>query len=149
MSVFQRRTRTAAGAPPEGVRAASYSAPVPLLSTGIAALDDILCGGGVLAGSVLLFVPCAETGTASPAELGAPASGGTARAAFDAPRTAPRRTQRRKQRQRRKDDVLGDLADSLGLGDVLGAAQAWDPAANAGQVKQEARKKRKRSRFWD
>lgn len=69
--------------------------------------------------------------------------------AFDAPRTVPRRTQRRKQRQRRTDDVLGDLADSLGLGDVLGAAQAWDPAANAGQVKQEARKKRKRSRFWD
>ncbi|WFC95801.1 Elongator subunit elp4 [Malassezia brasiliensis] len=88
MSVFQRRTRAAAGAPPEGVRAAPYSAPVPLLSMGVAALDDILCGGGVLAGSVVLFVPCAETGTASPAELGAPAAGGAARAAFDAPRTA-------------------------------------------------------------
>ena len=54
MSAFRRRT-TAPGharTPPEGVKAAPYDAPVPLLSTGIAALDDIMCGGGVLAGSV-------------------------------------------------------------------------------------------------
>lgn len=84
MSAFQRRTPGGGAAPAHGVRAASYSAPVPLMSTGIAALDDILCGGGILAGSVLLLVPCAETGTGAAAMLGAPAVRDTAQAAFDA-----------------------------------------------------------------
>ena len=77
MSAFRRRT-TATGharAPPEGVKAAPYDAPVPLLSTGIAALDDIMCGGGVLAGSVLGFVPCAGTANEPAAMLGAPMLG--------------------------------------------------------------------------
>ncbi|WFD32541.1 Elongator subunit elp4 [Malassezia sp. CBS 17886] len=72
MAVFRRRGapgRTAA--PPRGMRAASFHAPVPLLSTGVAAVDDIVCGGGVFAGSLLLFVPCVGTATASPAQLGA------------------------------------------------------------------------------
>lgn len=73
MSAFRRRTAAApVAAPIEGVRQASYNAPVPLLSTGVPALDDIMCGGGVLAGSMLLFVPCAETATGAIAELGAP-----------------------------------------------------------------------------
>lgn len=84
MSVFQRRTQAGGLAPASGVRAASYSAPVPLMSTGIAALDDILCGGGILAGSLLVLVPCSETGNASAAQLGAPSVRARARAAHDA-----------------------------------------------------------------
>lgn len=88
MSVFQRRRPAAAAPPPEGIRPASYSAPVPLMSTGVAALDDILCGGGILAGSLLAFVPCAGTGTAAPALLGAPAVDEAAHAAWDAMQVA-------------------------------------------------------------
>lgn len=85
MSAFRRRT-TATGharAPPEGVKAAPYDAPVPLLSTGIAALDDIMCGGGVLAGSVLGFVPCAGTANEPAAMLGAPMLGGDLSATYN------------------------------------------------------------------
>ena len=85
MSAFRRRT-TAPGharAPPEGVKAAPYDAPVPLLSTGIAALDDIMCGGGVLAGSVLGFVPCAGTANEPAAMLGAPMLGGDLSATYN------------------------------------------------------------------
>lgn len=78
MSAFRRRTSAPAQgrAPAAGVKPAPYDAPVPLLSSGVAALDDILCGGGVLAGSVLGFVPCAGTASESAAMLGAPTLGG-------------------------------------------------------------------------
>lgn len=85
MSAFRRRTTAPehARTPPEGVKAAPYDAPVPLLSTGIAALDDIMCGGGVLAGSVLGFVPCAGTANEPAALLGAPLLGGDMSATYD------------------------------------------------------------------
>ncbi|WFD28646.1 Elongator subunit elp4 [Malassezia nana] len=77
MSAFRRRGGRAGEAPtPVGVRSAPFVSPVPLLSTGIPTLDDILCGGGILAGSVLTFVPCAGTANLSVAELGAAAQGG-------------------------------------------------------------------------
>ena len=47
-----------------------YSSPVPLLSTGIPALDDIMSGGGVLSGSLVTFVPCEQTAAASLADIG-------------------------------------------------------------------------------
>lgn len=68
---------------PKGVRSAPFIAPVPLLSTGISALDDILCGGGILAGSVLSLVPCAGTANVSAAELGASARGSELGAVFN------------------------------------------------------------------
>ncbi|PKI85537.1 Elongator subunit elp4 [Malassezia vespertilionis] len=72
MSVFKRRGAAQRSAPPaEGVRTPSFKSPVPLLSSGIPALDDILLGGGISSGSVLTFVPCADTATASVAQLGA------------------------------------------------------------------------------
>lgn len=84
MSAFRRRAGRAGDAPtPKGVRTAPFIAPVPLLSTGIPALDDILCGGGILAGSVLTLVPCAGTANGSVAELGAPAKGGELGAVFN------------------------------------------------------------------
>ncbi|WFD20959.1 Elongator subunit elp4 [Malassezia caprae] len=84
MSAFRRRAGGAADAPtPKGVRSAPFIAPVPLLSTGIPALDDILCGGGILAGSVLTLVPCAGTANVSAAELGASARGGELGAVFN------------------------------------------------------------------
>ncbi|WFD36712.1 Elongator subunit elp4 [Malassezia cuniculi] len=72
MSAFRRRTPAATGgaqAAP-GVRTPSYSSPVPLLSTGIPALDDIMSGGGVLSGSLVVFVPCDQTAASSLAEIG-------------------------------------------------------------------------------
>ena len=74
MSVFKRRGAAAGSAAPAGTRAAPFSSPAPLLSTGISALDDIMCGGGVLSGSLVLFVPFANTAAASVAQLGAPSS---------------------------------------------------------------------------
>lgn len=85
MSAFRRFTssHTHARKVPEGVRSAPYDAPVPLLSTGIPALDDIMCGGGILAGSMLAFVPCASTANESAAMLGAPMLGGDLHATYD------------------------------------------------------------------
>ncbi|SHO79688.1 Uncharacterized protein MSYG_4038 [Malassezia sympodialis ATCC 42132] len=84
MSAFRRRAGRAGDTPaPKGVRNAPFIAPVPLLSTGISALDDILCGGGILAGSVLTLVPCAGTANVSAAELGASAQGGEFGAVFN------------------------------------------------------------------
>ena len=85
MSAFRRFTSSPSHArkAPEGVRSAPYDAPVPLLSTGIPALDDIMCGGGILAGSMLAFVPCASTANESAAMLGAPMLGGDLHATYD------------------------------------------------------------------
>lgn len=85
MSAFRRFTSSPGHArkAPEGVRSAPYDAPVPLLSTGIPALDDIMCGGGILAGSMLAFVPCASTANESAAMLGAPMLGGDLHATYD------------------------------------------------------------------
>ena len=85
MSAFRRFTSSPSHARkvPEGVRSAPYDAPVPLLSTGIPALDDIMCGGGILAGSMLAFVPCASTANESAAMLGAPMLGGDLHATYD------------------------------------------------------------------
>lgn len=77
MSVFKRRGGGAAAASSaaKGVRAAPFGAPVPLMSTGIASLDDILCGGGVLSGSVVMYLPFAQA-SGSIAQIGAPAETG-------------------------------------------------------------------------
>lgn len=83
MSAFQRRSAASGGVQAEGVRPAPYRAPVPLLSTGVSALDDILCGGGVLSGTILAFVPCAGTANLPVAQLSAPLRGDEWRATHD------------------------------------------------------------------
>ena len=42
-----------------------------------------MCGGGILAGSMLAFVPCASTANESAAMLGAPMLGGDLHATYD------------------------------------------------------------------
>lgn len=84
MSAFRRRTPAGSAPAAPGVRTPPYSSPVPLVSTGIPALDDIMSGGGVLSGSLVVFVPCEQTAAASLAEIGAKATPSIGDAAADA-----------------------------------------------------------------
>ncbi|CDW98727.1 hypothetical protein [Sporisorium scitamineum] len=75
MSSFKRRVNAASGsaipAPlPAGVKPSSFSSPVPLISTGVPALDDLLSGGGLSSSSDLLILPFTGTAAQSAAQIG-------------------------------------------------------------------------------
>ncbi|KDN45922.1 hypothetical protein K437DRAFT_256441 [Tilletiaria anomala UBC 951] len=57
---------------PPGVKPSTYSSPVPVVSTGIAALDDIISGSGLPSGSLLLLIPSTGTNPLPPVATGAP-----------------------------------------------------------------------------
>lgn len=94
MSSFKRRVNPASSsstsAPlPAGVKPSSFSSPVPLVSTGVPALDDLLSGGGLSAGSELLIIPASGTAAQSAAQIGSSSSTPAATAETDhAARTA-------------------------------------------------------------
>lgn len=87
MSSFKRRVNPAsasAAAPlPAGVKPSSFSSPVPLISTGVPALDDLLSGGGLSSGSDLLLIPATGTAAQSAAQIGASSSTPAASAETD------------------------------------------------------------------
>ena len=87
MSSFKRRVNPASGsasAPlPAGVKPSSFSSPVPLVSTGVPALDDLLSGGGLSSGSGLLILPATGTAAQSAAQIGASSSTPAASAETD------------------------------------------------------------------
>lgn len=87
MSSFKRRANPASGsasAPlPPGVKPSSFSSPVPLVSTGVPALDDLLSGGGLSSGSDLLIIPASGTAAQSAAQIGASCSTTVASAETD------------------------------------------------------------------
>ncbi|EPQ29073.1 uncharacterized protein PFL1_03362 [Pseudozyma flocculosa PF-1] len=85
MSSFKRRGTSAAAASswPAGVRPSSFSSPVPLVSTGVPALDDILSGGGLSSGSILTIIPATGTAALSAAQIGSSATSAAARAESD------------------------------------------------------------------
>lgn len=88
MSSFKRRLPASSGPLPTGVRASAFSSPVPLLSTGVPAIDDLLSGGGISSGALFLLVPSIGTGVSTAASAGA-GPGPSARATEDeAARTA-------------------------------------------------------------
>ncbi|SNX84124.1 uncharacterized protein MEPE_02832 [Melanopsichium pennsylvanicum] len=78
MSSFKRRVNPASGSSltllPIGVKPSSFSSPVPLISTGIPALDDLLSGGGLSSGSDLLIIPATGSAAQSAAQIGASSS---------------------------------------------------------------------------
>ena len=79
MSSFKRRTNPASGSPAPatlsaGVKPSSFSSPVPLISTGVPALDDLLSGGGLSSSSDLLILPATGTSAQSAAQIGASSS---------------------------------------------------------------------------
>ncbi|PWN49748.1 hypothetical protein IE53DRAFT_345351 [Violaceomyces palustris] len=75
MSSFKRRGASAQSAPlPPGVKPSSFSSPVPLLSTGVPALDDILSGGGLSSGSIFVLIPATGTAAGSSSQIGAAAN---------------------------------------------------------------------------
>ncbi|TKY90957.1 hypothetical protein EX895_000955 [Sporisorium graminicola] len=79
MSSFKRRVNPSSGsstpAPlPAGVKPSSFSSPVPLISTGVPALDDLLSGGGLSSSSDLLILPATGTAAQSAAQIGASSS---------------------------------------------------------------------------
>ncbi|KAN0060274.1 Elongator subunit elp4 [Thecaphora frezii] len=85
MSSFKRRGASAAAATawPPGVRPSSFSSPVPLVSTGVPALDDILSGGGLSSGSLFTILPTTATAALSAAQIGSAATTAAARAESD------------------------------------------------------------------
>lgn len=83
MSSFKRHGAAAAAVLPAGVRPSSFSSPVPLISTGVSALDDILSGGGLSSGSVLAILPATGTAAQSAAQLGASSSSPSSAAETD------------------------------------------------------------------
>lgn len=79
MSSFKRRVNPASGSAasiplPAGVKPSSFSSPVPLISTGVPALDDLLSGGGLSSSSDLLLLPATGTAAQSAAQIGASSS---------------------------------------------------------------------------
>ncbi|CCF51214.1 hypothetical protein NDA11_002781 [Ustilago hordei] len=93
MSSFKRRVNPSSSnsnAPlPAGVKPSSFSSPVPLVSTGVPALDDLLSGGGLSSGSSLLILPASGTAAQSAAQIGSSSSTPSATAETDhAARTA-------------------------------------------------------------
>ncbi|PWY96870.1 hypothetical protein BCV70DRAFT_182437, partial [Testicularia cyperi] len=83
MSSFKKRGAATAAPLPAGVRPSSFSSPVPLVSTGIPALDDILSGGGLSSGSLFAVYPAAGTAAQSAAQIGATSLGPSASAQTD------------------------------------------------------------------
>lgn len=83
MSSFKRHGTAAVAALPAGVRPSSFSSPVPLISTGVSALDDILSGGGLSSGSVLAILPATGTAAQSAAQIGASSSSASSAAETD------------------------------------------------------------------
>ncbi len=81
MSSFKRRVNPSSASSssgpatlPAGVKPSSFSSPVPLVSTGVPALDDLLSGGGLSSGADLLIIPATGTAAQSAAQLGASSS---------------------------------------------------------------------------
>ena len=83
MSSFKRRGTAAASALPAGVRPSSFSSPVPLVSTGVPALDDILSGGGLSSASLFAIIPTTGTAALSASQIGASATTPAAQAESD------------------------------------------------------------------
>ncbi|KAJ9476451.1 hypothetical protein PHBOTO_000106 [Pseudozyma hubeiensis] len=88
MSSFKRRVNPASGSTaslplPAGVKPSSFSSPVPLISTGVPALDDLLSGGGLSSSSDLLLIPATGTAAQSAAQIGASSSTSAASAETD------------------------------------------------------------------
>ncbi|CBQ68146.1 conserved hypothetical protein [Sporisorium reilianum SRZ2] len=88
MSSFKRRVHPSSGAAtpaplPAGVKPSSFSSPVPLISTGVPALDDLLSGGGLSSSSDLLLLPATGTAAQSAAQIGASSSTPAASAETD------------------------------------------------------------------
>ncbi|GAC99483.1 hypothetical protein PHSY_007085 [Pseudozyma hubeiensis SY62] len=88
MSSFKRRVNPASGSTaslplPAGVKPSSFSSPVPLISTGVPALDDLLSGGGLSSSSNLLLIPATGTAAQSAAQIGASSSTTAASAETD------------------------------------------------------------------
>lgn len=87
MSSFKRRVNPTSGSAPlplpAGVKPSSFSSPVPLVSTGVPALDDLLSGGGLSSGSDLLLLPASGTAAHSAAHTGASTSTPSATAETD------------------------------------------------------------------
>lgn len=87
MSSFKRRVNATSGSAPlpllAGVKPSSFSSPVPLVSTGVPALDDLLSGGGLSSGADLLLLPASGTAAHSAAHTGASTSTPSATAETD------------------------------------------------------------------
>ncbi|EST06654.2 Elongator complex protein 4 [Kalmanozyma brasiliensis GHG001] len=88
MSSFKRRINPSSGSSaslplPAGVKPSSFSSPVPLISTGVPALDDLLSGGGLSSSSSLLVFPSTGTAAQSAAQIGSSSSTPAASAETD------------------------------------------------------------------